>query len=83
MRSLVRGRWHYLHHATRGHELYDWIADPREERDLAEAMPDVVATLDAELRRLLEEQLPHPATLDESDFSARPELAGIGYAGGG
>jgi arylsulfatase A-like enzyme len=83
IRSLLRGRWHYLHHATRGAELYDWLEDPREERDLADSQPDLVATLESELRRLLADQLAHEASLDDSDQSARPELGGVGYVGGG
>jgi arylsulfatase A-like enzyme len=33
--SVFDGRWHYIEHSTRGIELYDTIADPGEELDVA------------------------------------------------
>ena len=31
LRSIVRGRWHFIRHAALGDQLFDRIADPREE----------------------------------------------------
>jgi len=83
MRSLLRGRWHFVWHEAHGGQLFDWRADPREERDLAAAQPDVAAAFEQALREALAERVAHPNVLDASDLSSRPELAGIGYAGGG
>ncbi len=83
MRSLVRGRWHYVGHERRAAQLFDWIADPREENDLAVAQPDVVAAFETALREAFAGMTPHPNAIDARDLSANPELAGIGYAGGG
>ena len=82
-RSLVRGRWHWIWHATCGVELYDWIADPREEHDLADQNEDLVSGFEQELRAALDDLTAHPDSLDATDLSSRPELAGIGYAAGG
>jgi choline-sulfatase len=44
--SLVRGRWHYLRVGADGERLFDYVADPAEERDLA-ADPAHRGTLEA------------------------------------
>lgn len=83
LRSLVRGRWHYVVHETRGALLFDWIADPREEQDLLADHPDVAAAFETALREAFAGLTAHPNAVDARDLSAHPELAGIGYAGGG
>jgi arylsulfatase A-like enzyme len=83
LRSLLRGRWHYVRHESHGGQLFDWRADPREERDLAATQPDVAAAFEQALRDAMAGLVAHPNALDASDLSSRPELAGIGYAAGG
>ncbi|MBL8840318.1 MAG: sulfatase [Planctomycetes bacterium] len=83
LRSLVRGRWHYVVHETRGALLFDWIADPREEQDLLADHPDVAAAFETALREAFAGLSAHPNAVDARDLSAHPELAGLGYAGGG
>jgi len=83
LRSLLRGRWHFVWHEVHGGQLFDWRADPREERDLAATQPDVAAAFEQALREALAARIAHPNALDASDLSSRPELAGIGYAAGG
>jgi arylsulfatase A-like enzyme len=48
--TLRRGQWTLLHHLGTGRsELYDRLADPAEQADLAERQPERVAALRAEL----------------------------------
>jgi uncharacterized sulfatase len=44
-----RGRWHYIWYEGDGEELYDVVADPREERDLARERPDLTRRLRSEI----------------------------------
>jgi arylsulfatase A-like enzyme len=61
MRSLIDSRWQYVEHETLGAELYDWVADPREQRNVvnepdskaaAERLRDKLAGRIAEHRTL-------------------------------
>lgn len=45
-----RDRWHYIRYAGAGEELYDVLADPREERDLAREHPRIARGLRREIR---------------------------------
>ena len=83
LRSLVRGRWHCVWHEAHGAALFDWVADPREEHDLAAEQPAIVQALERVLQEALAGCKAHPNSIDASDLSANPELAGIGYAGPG
>ena len=77
LRSLVRGRHHYIE-APRP-ELYDLETDPRQRRDLVRAEPAVAE----ELRRALaahDRAVAPPAPVDEE---TRRRLAALGYLGGG
>lgn len=46
MRAIIRGRWKLIE-TTHGYELYDRVADPSEQHDLAGARPDELATMRA------------------------------------
>ena len=48
--SARRGRWHYIWYEGDGEELYDVVADPREQRDLAREQRKVVRRLRREIR---------------------------------
>jgi hypothetical protein len=45
-----RGRWRYLWYEGGGEELYDVVADPREERDVARERPRLARKLRREIR---------------------------------
>ena len=83
MRSLVRGRWQYVWHEKHGGQLFDRVADPREEHDLAAEHQDIAAALDQQLRSELAERRRHPNEPSGVDLSSRPDLAGIGYVDDG
>lgn len=78
-RSLVRGRWHYVWHETLGESLFDRVADPREETDLAAENPQIVRALRDALEAELAARTRHPAEPSGADLSDRPELGGVGY----
>ena len=50
-----RGRWHYLWYERDGEELYDVVADPREERDLSRERPRLARKLRREIRAFREQ----------------------------
>ena len=80
LRSLVRGRHHYIE-APRP-ELYDLEVDPGERRNLVELEPAIAA----ELRRGLaarDDASEPPAPPVASDDETRRRLAALGYLGGG
>jgi arylsulfatase A-like enzyme len=82
--AIVRGRWHFVRHETDGVELYDRVADPREEHDVAALRPDVVAALGKELDATFARLEPHGGRrLSLDELTKRPELGGIGYTGDG
>lgn len=58
MKTLVTDRWQYIEWADGSAQLFDILADPREERDLAatESGRPVAATLREQLRRVLTRQ---------------------------
>ncbi len=79
--ALTRGPWRYI--AAPRPELYDVLADPREERNLAVARPEVAAALREELARLavsFGERAADPVALDATLVEA---LTSLGYLGGG
>jgi uncharacterized sulfatase len=45
-----RGRWRYIWYERGGEELYDVLADPREQRDLARERPEVARRLRREIQ---------------------------------
>jgi len=81
LRSIVRGRWHYVWHEKRGRRLYDRIADPREERDVLAEHPDVAAALEQELDAALAGLQRHPLEPTGVMPGERARLAGVGYIG--
>jgi arylsulfatase A-like enzyme/Flp pilus assembly protein TadD len=75
LRSLVDGRWHYIHGPRP--ELFDLAADPAERQDLAASRPDVAE----EMRRaLLARPFAVPAPEAVSPETA-DRLAALGYVG--
>jgi len=83
LRSIVRGRWHYIWHEKRGSRLFDLQEDPQELRDVKDDHSDVAEALDLQLRQELESRQRHPREPSTLDLASHPELAGIGYAAGG
>jgi len=49
---IRQGPWKYLHHATAPCQLFNLDNDPEELDDIAPTNPDIVARLDAELRKI-------------------------------
>jgi arylsulfatase A-like enzyme/Flp pilus assembly protein TadD len=76
-RSLTTPDWKYVRSPRP--ELYDRGADPRERRNLAAERPDVVARLDAELRRREEALRPRAPQSASLDADARRRLEALGY----
>ncbi len=79
--ALSRGPWRYV--AAPRPELYDVLADPGEERNLAAERPEIAAALREDLARLaagLGERAADPVALDAAMAAA---LASLGYLGGG
>lgn len=75
LRSLVDGRWHYLHGPRP--ELYDLARDPGETQDLAPRQPREVARLQTALARI-----PRGPSLPQGvDPAAAERLAALGYVG--
>jgi choline-sulfatase len=49
---IRKGRWKLIYHADAPHQLFDLEADPSELRSRADAHPDVMSDLTADLRRI-------------------------------
>ncbi len=81
LRALRQGRWHFIE-APRP-ELYDLVADPGEQRNLASEERRTVVALRQELARLERETGTAPAAaapLEEDEETLR-KLAALGYLG--
>jgi Flp pilus assembly protein TadD len=75
--SLTTPDWKYVRSPRP--ELYDRTTDLRERQNLASEHPDVVARLDAELRRHEETLRPRAAQAAALDADARRRLEALGY----
>lgn len=80
LRSLTTADWKYVR--TPITELYDLRTDPGEVTNLAEAEPDRVAELEAELAALEGRQRPREAAAAELSEAEKRALASLGYTGG-
>ncbi len=79
--ALTRGPWRYI--AAPRPELYDLLADPGEDRNLAGERPEIAAALRQELTELsatFGERAAEPLAPDAAMAEA---LASLGYLGGG
>jgi tetratricopeptide (TPR) repeat protein len=79
-RSVRRGPWKYIEAPVP--ELYDLATDPAELRNVANAHPDVVADLRAELADFLARGGELEAVALEIDPETRDRLDALGYVGG-
>lgn len=81
-RSLVTHRWKYI--ATSKPELYDLHADPNEQNNLIDELPDVAKTLREQIERRYSEMTPigSGSAVEISD-DRRKLLEGIGYTSSG
>jgi choline-sulfatase len=75
LRSVLDARYHYIHGPRP--ELYDTVADPREEHDLARSDPATLSRLARELSRYPRGS-ERPAPVDEE---TRRRLSSLGYLG--
>lgn len=75
LRSALDARYHYIHGPRP--ELYDMVADPGEEHDLARSDPATVSRLARELQRFPKGS-DKPAPVDEETLR---RLASLGYLG--
>jgi len=85
--ALQRGRWKLLRAGEGPARLYDLERDPHELQDQAGQEPDLVRELEAELERLLADQLKRAAELGqgaavELDAATLRALEALGYTGG-
>jgi len=75
LHSALDARYHYIHGPRP--ELYDMVADPREEHDLAKSDPGTVSRLARELQRFPKGPV-KPSPVDEETMR---RLASLGYLG--
>ena len=75
LRSVLDARYHYIHGPRP--ELFDMVADPREEHDLAKSDPATVSRLARELYRFPRGS-EKPAPVDQE---TRRRLSSLGYLG--
>ncbi|HKO55347.1 MAG TPA: sulfatase-like hydrolase/transferase [Thermoanaerobaculia bacterium] len=73
--SLADTRFHLI--AGRGRELYDYVADPRETRDVSEQNRRVLAAMSAALQSI-DMKFAGPSAVDPED---QRKLAALGYVG--
>jgi hypothetical protein len=81
MFAMIQGPWKYIRASEeKRFEVYDSVADPGEERNLADETPDRRATLDGQLETWLAAHLP-PADIAQPELSEqeRRELRALGY----
>jgi arylsulfatase A-like enzyme len=81
MFAIIQGPWKYIRASEeKRFEVYDSVADPGEERNLADETPDRRATLDGQLETWLAAHLP-PADIAQPELSEqeRRELRALGY----
>jgi len=78
---VARWPWALIRRPNGSVELYDRRADPREQRDLADEAPEVVARLAAELREHEARRPAGPAATAprEIDAATREQLEALGY----
>jgi tetratricopeptide (TPR) repeat protein len=82
LRSLRDGRWKYIHKVNP--ELYDVVADPHEQTNLALQHPETLARLHAELQQRMESAPPPPSDAQATvDFEAAAQLMALGYVAKG
>ena len=84
-RAVRQGHWKLIvNERTEGtsHALYDLVADPGEQRDVAEQHPDRVAALVTALEQTLDSQRARASIAQrlELDAGARDMLRSLGYA---
>ncbi len=80
LRSLRIDGWKYIHAPKP--ELYDVLADPGEERNLAGENPELVERMRERLRSMLADAQPVGAEGDGADAATRQRLMAMGYMGG-
>lgn len=80
LRAVRRGDWKYIE-APRP-ELFDLAHDPHEQRNVAEANPDLVAELRQELLRHESRATALTSTPIREDEGTREKLSALGYVGG-
>lgn len=79
LRLLREGRWKYIHKVNP--ELYDVIADPAEQTNLASRHPETVARLRTRLEEMLRQALPKPDDAEVAiDAETAAQLMALGYA---
>jgi tetratricopeptide (TPR) repeat protein len=80
LRCVREGPWKYIHGATP--ELYDVVADPEEQRNLAAEQPEIAGRLRGRLRELLASAPRGPQDAAVAiDSKMLSELAALGYVG--
>src|SRR5262249_16327835 len=72
--SLTDGRYRYIRAPKE--ELYDVDADPREQHNIAEAHPELLATFRAGMKNFVPPATPPPMELPNADDRERYEMAG-------
>jgi tetratricopeptide (TPR) repeat protein len=80
LRSLTEGHWKYIR--TTRPELYDLLADPREEHDLAQSNLDKRRDMEARLAELESQLVPRAAVQVRISDAERRTLASLGYLAG-
>ena len=82
MRAVIRPPYELMWYEKYRVQLFDVQTDPSEARDLAAAMPERVAELDAHLQRVLAAANPRAAPRAELDPAQVERLRALGYLGG-
>jgi len=82
MRAVIRFPYELLWYEKYPSQLFDLRSDPHEERDLAPAMPQRVAELEAHLQRVFASATPRPAPRAEPAAADVERLRALGYLGG-
>jgi tetratricopeptide (TPR) repeat protein len=80
LKAITRGRWRAID-APRP-ELYDLVADPGEQKNLAAAQPDRLASLRGELRRVESTTPPRGPSPVQPDPAVAEALRSLGYLSG-
>lgn len=79
IRFVREGRWKYIHKLNP--ELYDVVADPGENSNLAESRPEIVERLRARMAELISEGDATPGDAEvQMDAEMRERLQSLGYA---
>lgn len=80
LRSLAEGRWKYIR-TTRA-ELYDLVDDPRERNNLADARPDAIREMEAQLAEFESRLVARTAVQVQLSPAELRALSSLGYVGG-